>query len=152
MSAGNSEATVEALILEQLRQLTASVNDQGRILEGIKVNQQHQQFYLGMLQSDIEGVAQGQRDCAARNGFSVIKNRVLNVEKKLKSDPPPGKSGRITWGRIPLPTARTLWHLVPWLIAIGAGIATALGWEPQHIPTVPAMPPTSDYTEGGNTQ
>jgi hypothetical protein len=52
-------------------------------------------------------------------------NELEEKASKKKSNSP---GRRTTWGRIPIPAPQDIVKILPWVIAVGAGVAAALGW------------------------
>ena len=134
---GGREYSVESMILEQLTRLTEVSAAQGRSLTAIEVHQSHQANELKKIGQDVEEIAKNELHCPARNGYSAVKARLGMLEdkssKKYPSDPPPKGSKapkKITWGSLPLPVPQDLAKLIPWIVAIAAGIAAGMGWIP----------------------
>jgi predicted nuclease with TOPRIM domain len=114
MSDESGDVTVNRLILRQLEALTGSVNEQGKVLSSVETTQTYLSRDLSKLSDHVEQISDGFHNL---NGKVVALEEASNA-KKLK---------RASLGRIPLPVLHNAIKLLPWLIALGAGVAAAFG-------------------------
>jgi len=130
------DVTVSTMVLRQLDKLAESVEEQGKVLSSMKTTQSYLARDLTTVGDNIERIAKNQIDCPARNGYRELQKQVDQLATKkppraTETDsllPKSKKSQRTTWGRIPLPSPQDIGRLLPWIIAIGAGAAAAMGW------------------------
>jgi hypothetical protein len=99
--------------------IEAMLIEQGKSLVRIESNQEHQSRELEQLSDTIKEVSTIQANCPAR-----IQSTAKEVTARIQ---PPV---RPSIGPLPLPKRAELIKLLPWAIAAGLGIASAMGWIP----------------------
>ena len=119
--------------------IEAMIIDHGEALARIEVHQQNHAAALKEVKSSINEVTRSQSDCPARSGFGSLKSTVGGLEdtvrvNRIAVETAVKTKHRSSLGPLPLPSKTDIIRFLPWAIAAGIGIASAMGW----IPSVPA--------------
>jgi len=96
--------------------------EQGKTLVRIEANQEHQADDIRKLGESLSLVAKAQNECPARLQMAA---KEATARIRLAEKP-----SRPSIGPLPLPKTTELIKLLPWAIAAGLGIASAMGWIP----------------------
>jgi hypothetical protein len=100
--------------------LESMIIDQGKVLSRIEAHQEHQTKGLATLEAALHDVARTQSNCPARIQ-SLANEATARIQRPEK---------RPSLGPLPLPKTTEIIKLLPWAIAAGMGIASAMGWIP----------------------
>lgn len=123
-------ATVESLILGQLKDLGREQTKQGKTLVKICTEQESHNDDLNKMAVAIQEVSSNQLKCPARSQHDTHKMRLDKLEAKKSTPPPPPEPEKAS--RLPQVILATVVKYAPWVLFITASgvIAVMNGWSP----------------------